>query len=40
MAIKRILVVDDSATERHVIGELLSKNGFEVSFAEDGETGV
>ena len=40
MAIKRILVVDDSATERQVIGELLSKNGFEVSFAEDGETGV
>lgn len=40
MAIKRILVIDDSATERHVLGELLSKNGFEVSFAEDGETGV
>lgn len=40
MAIKRILIVDDSATERHVLGELLSKNGFEVSFAEDGETGV
>ena len=40
MTIKRILVVDDSATERHVLGELLSKNGFEVSFAEDGEQGV
>ena len=40
MTIKRILVVDDSATERHILGELLSKNGFEVSFAEDGEQGV
>jgi twitching motility two-component system response regulator PilH len=37
MTIKRILVVDDSATERHVIGSILSKQGFEVSFAEDGE---
>ncbi|MBI5429295.1 MAG: response regulator [Nitrosomonadales bacterium] len=37
---KRILVVDDSATERHIIGEVLSKQGFEVSFAEDGEKGI
>ncbi|MBI3479571.1 MAG: response regulator [Nitrosomonadales bacterium] len=37
---KKILVVDDSATERHVIGEILNKRGFEVSFAEDGEKGV
>jgi twitching motility two-component system response regulator PilH len=40
MAIKRILVVDDSATERHILGEILVKKGFEVSFAEDGEKGV
>ncbi|GAB4117448.1 MAG: twitching motility response regulator PilH [Sideroxydans sp.] len=40
MAIKKVLVVDDSATERHVLGELLSKQGFEVSFAESGEQGV
>ncbi|MDP2761829.1 MAG: response regulator [Sideroxyarcus sp.] len=40
MAIKRVLVVDDSATERHVLGELLTKQGFEVSFAESGEQGV
>lgn len=40
MGIKRILVVDDSATERHIIGEVLSKQGFEVSFAEDGEKGI
>jgi twitching motility two-component system response regulator PilH len=40
MGIKKILIVDDSATERHFIGEILSKRGFEVSFAEDGEKGV
>ena len=40
MAIKRVLVVDDSATERHIIGEALSKKGYEVTFAENGEAGV
>jgi twitching motility two-component system response regulator PilH len=40
MAIRTILVVDDSATERHLIGEILTKAGFSVSFAQDGETGV
>ncbi|MBK9161334.1 MAG: response regulator [Nitrosomonadales bacterium] len=40
MAIKKILVVDDSATERHIMGEVLTKQGFEVSFAMDGESGV
>jgi len=40
MAIKKVLVVDDSATERHIIGGVLEKNGFEVTFAEDGEKGV
>jgi twitching motility two-component system response regulator PilH len=40
MAIRTILVVDDSATERHIIGEILTKAGFSVSFAQDGETGV
>jgi len=40
MAIKRILVVDDSATERHIIGEALSKQGFEILYAENGEAGV
>ncbi len=40
MAIKRILVVDDSATERHILGEILSKQGFEVLYAENGESGV
>ena len=40
MTIKKILVVDDSATERHILGEMLTKQGFEVSFAESGEMGV
>lgn len=40
MAIKKVLVVDDSATERHILGEILGKQGFEVTFAEDGEKGV
>lgn len=40
MATKKIMVVDDSATERHIIGGILTKAGFEVIFAEDGESGV
>ena len=40
MAIKRILVVDDSATERHIIGETLSNNGYAVTYAENGDAGV
>lgn len=40
MTIKKILVVDDSATERLVIGNILRGQGFEVYFAEDGEKGV
>lgn len=40
MAIKKILVVDDSATERHLIGEILVGQGYDVSYAEDGEKGI
>lgn len=40
MAIKNILVVDDSATERHITGGILTKAGYNVTFAEDGESGV
>ncbi len=40
MAIKKILLVDDSATERHIIGEMLTRAGFQVVLAEDGEKGV
>jgi twitching motility two-component system response regulator PilH len=40
MPVKKILLVDDSATERHVIGEMLKKNGYEVVFATSGEEGI
>jgi hypothetical protein len=40
MTIKRVLLVDDSPTERHIISEILTKAGYEVSLAEDGEKGV
>ena len=40
MAIKYILVVDDSATERHITGGILTKGGYTVTYAEDGESGI
>jgi twitching motility two-component system response regulator PilH len=40
MSIKKILVVDDSPTERHVMTELLTKNGYQVITAENGEEGI
>jgi len=40
MAIKKILVVDDSPTERHFLFELLTKAGYKVITAESGEEGI
>lgn len=40
MAIRKILVVDDSATERYVLGEILTRQGYEVSFAESGDQAI
>ncbi len=40
MPVKKILVVDDSPTERHVISELLVRSGYQVITAENGEEGV
>lgn len=40
MSIKKILIVDDSPTERHFLGELLTKNGFQVLSLESGEEAV
>jgi twitching motility two-component system response regulator PilH len=40
MPIKKILLVDDSPTERHSINEILVKGGYQVIMAEDGEKGV
>jgi len=40
MSIKKVLVVDDSPTERYFLTELLTKNGFTVSAAENAEEAV
>ncbi|MDR3298828.1 MAG: response regulator [Candidatus Accumulibacter sp.] len=40
MPVKTILVVDDSPTERLVMSELLTRNGYQVITAENGEDGV
>lgn len=40
MPIKKILVVDDSPTERHFMVELLVKNGYQVVTADSGEDGI
>ena len=40
MAIKKILVVDDSATERHILSEMLSKGGYQVVALESGDEAV
>lgn len=36
MSNKKVLIVDDSKTERHVLAEMLHKNGYVVFTAEDG----
>jgi twitching motility two-component system response regulator PilH len=40
MAIKRILIVDDSPTERHVLNDMLTKAGFEVVASNSGEDAI
>ena len=40
MPIKKILIVDDSPTERHALSELLSKDGYTVVTAESGEEAI
>jgi twitching motility two-component system response regulator PilH len=37
MPIQKILLVDDSKTELHVLSDLLTKKGFKVRTAENGE---
>lgn len=37
MAIQKILIVDDSPTERYFLTDILVKNGFSVSTAENSE---
>jgi len=37
MAIQRILIVDDSPTERYYLSDILVRNGYQVTTAESGE---
>ncbi len=36
----RVLIVDDSPTETHVLRGMLEKHGYEVSVADSGEDGI
>jgi twitching motility two-component system response regulator PilH len=38
--IKRILIVDDSPTERHVLNDMLTRAGFEVVATDNGEDAI
>ncbi len=40
MPVKKVLVVYDAPTERHVLVELLTRNGYQVITAESGEEGI
>ena len=40
MAIEKVLVIDDSPTDQHVISGFLKKNGLQVLVANDGEQGI
>ena len=40
MAIKKILIVDDSPTDRHMLSVILTRGGYQVGFANSGEDGV
>nr|WP_197703483.1 response regulator [Sulfurifustis variabilis] len=37
---KNVLVVDDSATDTHLLSEMLKKHGYSVSTAANGEEGI
>ena len=40
MTIKKILIVDDSPTERHVLNDMLTKAGYEVIASDNGEDAI
>jgi len=40
MAIKTVMIVDDSPTEIHVLREILTRNGYSVSTASSGEEAI
>ena len=40
MPVKKIMVVDDSPTERHILTDLLTRNGYAVVAADCGEKAI
>ncbi|MDH4135026.1 MAG: response regulator, partial [Gammaproteobacteria bacterium] len=40
MAINKVMIVDDSPTEIHLLTEMLTKNGFTVSVVTSGEEAI
>ena len=40
MSIRKILIVDDSPTERHVLNDMLTKAGYEVVASDNGEDAI
>jgi twitching motility two-component system response regulator PilH len=40
MMIKKILIVDDSPTERHVLNDMLTKAGYEVVACDNGDDAI
>jgi twitching motility two-component system response regulator PilH len=40
MTIQKILLIDDSKTELHVLSEMLGKRGYQVRTAENGEEAI
>jgi twitching motility two-component system response regulator PilH len=40
VSITRILIVDDSPTERHVLNDMLTKAGYEVVASDNGEDAI
>lgn len=40
MPVKKILVIDDSPTERFFVTDLLTKKGYQIVVAENGEEGI
>jgi twitching motility two-component system response regulator PilH len=40
MSIRKILIVDDSPTERHVLNDMLTRAGYEVVASDNGEDAI
>lgn len=40
MPVRKVLIVDDSPTNRHALGEMLRKHGYQCSIAESGKEAI